>query len=109
MAYDEGLAERLREIFEGRRGIAEKRMFGGLCFLLNGNMVVGIVRDELMVRVGPNEHATVLSLPHVRPMDFTKQPMKGFAFVGPDGFDSQADLEAWVARCVRFVRTLPAK
>jgi TfoX/Sxy family transcriptional regulator of competence genes len=109
MAYDEGLAERLRELFQGRSGVTEKEMFGGLCILLHGNMVVGIVRDELMVRVGPEQHAAVLRLPHVRPMDFTKKPMKGFAFVAPGGFDSQADLEAWVGRCLRYVSTLPRK
>ena len=109
MAYDEGLAERLREVLAGRRGITEKKMFGGLCFLLHGNMVVGISKNELMVRYDRDEHDAVMKMKHVRPMDFTKKPMQGFAFVGPKGFDAQADLEKWVERCLSYVSTLPKK
>ena len=109
MAFDEGLAERVREVFAGKRGITEKKMFGGLCFLLNGYMVVGISKGELLIRVGPEQHDEVIRMKHVRPMDFTKKPMKGFAFVGPKGFDSDAALARWVKRCLRFVSTLPAK
>jgi hypothetical protein len=109
MAFDEGLAERVREVFAGKRGITEKKMFGGLCFLLHGNMVLGVSKNELLVRVGPEQHDEVMRMKHVRPMDFTKKPMKGYAFVGPKGFDSDADLAAWVARCVKFVGTLPKK
>jgi TfoX/Sxy family transcriptional regulator of competence genes len=109
MAYDEGLAERLRECFEGKRGITEKRMFGGLCFLLHGNMAVGITKNELMVRYAHEEHDAVMKMKDVRPMNFTKKAMKGFAFVGAKGFDAQEDLEAWVERCLSYVSTLPAK
>jgi TfoX/Sxy family transcriptional regulator of competence genes len=109
MAYDEGLAERLREAFVRTRGITEKKMFGGLCFLLHGNMVVGIVKNELMVRVGPEQHDEIMAMAHVRAMDFTKKPMRGFAFVEPQGFDAEDELQAWVERCLRYVDTLPKK
>ena len=109
MAYDEGLAEQVREVFAGKRGITEKKMFGGLCFLMNGNMVVGVSKNELLVRFGADQHDEVMRLKHVRPMDFTKKPMRGYAFVGPKAFDSDAELEAWVERCARFVGTLPGK
>jgi TfoX/Sxy family transcriptional regulator of competence genes len=98
MAYDEGLAQRLRDALASRPGVSEKRMFGGLAFLLHGRMCVGIVGDELMVRVGAEAHATLVREPHARPMDFTGRPMKGFLYVGTDGFESDEDLERWVAR-----------
>jgi len=109
MAYDEGLAERLRECFKGRRGITEKKMFGGLCFLLHGNMLVGVSKNELMIRYAREDHAAVMKMKHVRPMDFTKKAMQGFAFVAPKGFDTQKDLDAWVQRCLDYVGTLPKK
>ncbi len=109
MAFDEGLAERVRELFAGKRGFTEKKMFGGLCFLLDGNMVVGISKNELMIRFAHEQHDDVMRMKHVRPMDFTKKPMKGYAFVGPKAFESSADLERWVERCVKFVSTLPGK
>ena len=109
MAYDEGLAERLRECFKSRRGITEKPMFGGLCFLLHDNMVVGVSKNELMVRYAREQHDAVMKMKHVRPMDFTKKLMTGFAFVSPKGFDTQKTLEAWVERCVSYVSTLPKK
>lgn len=109
MAYDEGLAERLREVFRGRRGVSEKRMFGGVAFMVRGYMAVGIVGDALMARVGPDEYDRVLRMRHVRPMDFTGKPMKGYVYVAPAGFDSQAELEAWVDLCVKFVGTLPPR
>lgn len=109
MAYDEGLAERLREVFHGRRDVSEKKMFGGLAFMVQGHMAVGILGDTLMARVGPERHAEALRMQHVREMDFTGRPMKGYVYVAPAGLDSQAELEAWVARCVAFVGTLPRK
>src|SRR5262245_43846887 len=109
MAYDEGLAERLREVFHGRRDVSEKKMFGGLAFMVQGHMAVGILGDTLMARVGPERHAEALRMAHVREMDFTGKPMKGYVYVEPTGLDSQTELEAWVARCVTFVGTLPRK
>ena len=109
MAFDEGLAERLREILDRRRGVTEKKMFGGLCFLLNGRMFVGIVKQTLMVRVGPDAHATALRQPHARPMDFTGRPMRGYVFVEPAGFEADADLREWVRLALGFVSKLPPK
>ena len=109
MAWDEGLAQRIRELLDEQPGLSEKRMFGGLAFLVGGNMAVGIVKDELMVRVGPAAYAAALREPHARPMDFTKRPMQGFVFVAPAGFEEDAELRRWVERGVRFAESLPRK
>lgn len=109
MPYDEGLAQRIRELLAEEPELAEKSMFGGVAFLVGGNMAVGIVKDELMVRVGPDAHAASLREPHARPMDFTKRPMKGFVFVGPSGFEEDEDLRRWLERGVRFAASLPRK
>jgi TfoX/Sxy family transcriptional regulator of competence genes len=112
MAYDEGLAERLRGALEDQRGLSEKRMFGGLCFMLDGKMCVGIVKDELMVRVGAERHAEALKKPHARPMDFTGRPMTGFVYVAPEGLESDRELEGWVdlgVSCARSVKSAPAE
>jgi TfoX/Sxy family transcriptional regulator of competence genes len=107
VAYDEGLVQRVREHVEAEPGVSEKRMFGGIAFLVNGNMAVGVVKSELMVRVGPDAHAAALREPHARPMDFTKRPMKGFVFVGEAGLEDDAALDAWVRRGVGFAASLP--
>ena len=109
MAYDEGLAERLRELFPEHSGIAEKKMFGGLCFLSRGYMFVGIVGEALMARVGPDAYGKALTRPHARMMDFTGKPMKGYVFVDPPGFEEDCDLKRWVKEGLGFVGTLPEK
>jgi len=109
MAFDEGLAHRLRELTEERSNISEKKMFGGLCFLVSGNMCFGIVGEELMVRVGPDAYPDYLALPHAREMDFTGRAMKGMIYVSTDGFEEDEDLEAWVGRGMAFAASLPAK
>jgi TfoX/Sxy family transcriptional regulator of competence genes len=109
MAYDEGLAQRLREALEERDDVTEKKMFGGLAFLLGGNMCVGVTGSELMVRVGPDGHAEALAQSHAREMDFTGRAMKGFVNVAADGFEADRDLQGWVARGVAFAGSLPAK
>jgi TfoX/Sxy family transcriptional regulator of competence genes len=109
VAYDEGLAERVRGLLEDRPQVLERKMFGGLAFLVGGNMCVGVVGDELMVRVGPKDHAAALRRPHARAMDFTGRPMKGFVFVAPSGFGEDAQLARWVERGVAFASSLPAK
>ena len=109
MAYDEGLAQRLRELLEDEPGISEKKMFGGVCFLLHGNMVCGVVKDELMVRVGPDAYEEALAEPHAREMDFTKKPMRGMVYVACEGFESDAGLEAWAKRGLVFAGSLPRK
>lgn len=110
MAYDEGLATRLREAFAAAAvAIQERRMFGGLCFLVRGHMSCGIVADTLMVRVGPERYAAALARPHAREMDFTGKPMKGMVYVAPDGLAEDADLAQWVQLGLDFVAGLPDK
>lgn len=109
MAFDEGVAERIRECFAERYDIEEKKMFGGLAFMHNGNMCVGVVRDTLMARVGPEQYQQALKLPHAREMDFTGKPLKGFVYVEPEGFETDKELRAWIKRCENFTASLPAK
>jgi TfoX/Sxy family transcriptional regulator of competence genes len=109
MPYDEGLAQRVRETVERRKGVAERKMFGGLCFLVNGNMACGVTHDDLMVRVGPDAHAEALALPHARKMDFTGRPMKGFVFVSASGLEADDDLKAWIDRGFAYAKTFPTK
>ena len=84
-------------------------MFGGIAFMLNGNMCSGVVNNELMLRVGPDGYEQALNRPHARKMDFTGKPMKGFVYVGVEGFESDADLENWIELAYQFVMSLPAK
>ncbi len=109
MAYDEMLAARVRSLLDGRPGYSERKMFGGLCFMLNGNMACGIVKDELMVRLAPETYQDALAQPHVRPMDFTGRPMKGMLYVGPAGIKEDTALARWVDRAAGFAATLPPK
>jgi TfoX/Sxy family transcriptional regulator of competence genes len=106
MPHDEGLAQRIRELLEECHDVSEKRMFGGVAFLVAGKMCVGVVRDDLMVRVGPDQYAAALRRPHARPMDFTGRPMKGFVFIAPDGVASDHALRTWVECGLRFVCSL---
>ena len=89
--------------------IEERKMFGGLAFLRGGRMFVGITGDDLMVRVGPERYEESLAKPHVRPMDFTGRPMKGYVYVAPAGRRTDASLRAWVTLGARFVATVPAE
>ncbi len=109
MAYDAGLAERIREILADRHDVSERKMFGGLAFMIRGHMSVGIVKDELMVRVAPEDHHTLLQRPHARPMDFTGRPMRGFLFIAAPGFEADADLERWVGHGLKHALSLPPK
>jgi len=109
MAYDEPLGRRVRGALAATPGIAEKNMFGGLCFLINGHMCAGIVGSTLMVRIGPDGYDEALAQPHVRPMDFTGRPMTGMVFVDPPAIASEAGLVAWVTRGARFAASLPPK
>lgn len=109
MAYDEGVAQRLREALGDERDIAEKKMFGGIAFMHRGNMVCGVVGEELMVRVGADAYEEALAEPHARPMDFTGRALKGMVYVGTGGFESDEDLSAWIARGIAFTASLPAK
>lgn len=109
MSYDPGLAERIREVVSGQPGIDERAMFGGLAFLVDGKMFVGIIGGTLMARVGVERHQDALALPHVRPMDFTGRPMKGYVYVDPPALAEDAELGKWVNWCLAHVRSLPAK
>jgi hypothetical protein len=109
VAFDEVLAERVQEALKGTRGVTERRMFGGLAFMLHGHMFVGIVDSVLMARVGPGEYEAALSKQHVREMDFTGKPMRGYVFVDPPGTRTAKDLAAWITKCISFVSTLPGK
>ena len=108
MAYDEKLAERVRAAVAGEADLTERRMFGGLAFMLAGNMFCGIVREELMLRLGPDGASAALDRPHVRPMDFTGRPMRGMVFVAPAGLRGAA-VRRWVDQAAAFARTLPPK
>ncbi|HKI97423.1 MAG TPA: TfoX/Sxy family protein [bacterium] len=103
------MAGRVRAILVGQPGLSERRMFGGLAFILHGHMACGIVRDELMVRVGPQEHAEALAQPNARAMDFTGRPMKGMVFVAAEALGGEEALRAWVQRGVAYTGTLPPK
>jgi TfoX/Sxy family transcriptional regulator of competence genes len=109
MAYDESLAARIRAALAGTRGVVERKMFGGVCFMLRGNMLAGVWKNSLMVRVGPQQFAAALSEPHVRPMDVTGRPMKGLVLVEADGVANDAAVGRWIARAEQFVGTLPDK
>jgi TfoX/Sxy family transcriptional regulator of competence genes len=109
MAYDEGLAQRVREVLEDRSDVTEKKMFGGVAFLLGGNMCVGVVGDELMLRVGPDAYESALEQRHARAMDFTGKPMRGMVYVAEAGFREDAQLAEWVERGIAFAGALPPK
>ncbi len=109
MPFDAKLAERVRKLLNGQRSLEEKRMFGGLAFLVNGHMCCGVLNSDLVLRVGQKEYERAILRPYVRPMDFTGRPMRGLIYVGPAGFQSARDLGAWVRRSLRFVSSLPPK
>jgi hypothetical protein len=110
MAVSELLADRVRTLLTGEPGLSERKMFGGLCFMINGNMACGITgKNDLMLRVGPDAYEAALAHPDTRPMDFTGRPMKGMVFVDPDACPDAEDLAAWLERALSFARSLPAK
>ena len=106
MAYDEKLARRVRGVLDGRRHVTERKMFGGLAFLLRGRMFCGVIGRELVVRVGKEQYEEVLRAPHVRPMDFTGRPMKGYVYVGAAGLRSAPALAEWVERGIGIASEL---
>ena len=108
MAFDEKLAERLRPLFQGKYKVTEKKMFGGLAFMVNGHMCCGIVATDLVVRTGPDAFEQALR-PHTRPMDFTGRPMKGFVYVASAGYHSDRDLKSWTKIGLDFVLSQPMK
>lgn len=108
MAYDEKLADRIRTVLAGTAGIVEKRMFGGVGFLLHGNMLVGVHKDDLLVRIAPGETEEALRDADARIFDITGRPMKGWILVKPAGVRG-AKLTKWIERARAFVKTLPRK
>ncbi|MCC7477794.1 TfoX/Sxy family protein [bacterium] len=109
MPCDETLVERVRAILAVQPGISEKRMFGGVCFLVNGNMACGVAGEELMLRLGNELTAEALEEPHTRPMDFTGKVIRSMLFVDAAGLETEAELTGWVQRAASFAAGLPAK
>ncbi len=108
MAYDENLADRVRAFLEAEAGFGERKMFGGIAFMLDGHMCCGVVDSDLMLRLGPDGADAALEHPHVRPMDFTGRPMSSMVFVAPEGLQG-VSLRAWVEQAATFARSLPPK
>ena len=108
MAYDEELADRVRDALSEETGVTERKMFGGLAFMIDGHMTCGIVGNDLMLRLGPEGAERALDRTFVRPMDFTGRPMTGMIYVEPKGVRGAA-LTAWLGEAVAFVRSLPPK
>ena len=109
MAYDDGLAERIRGIFESMENVVEKKMFGGLCFMVNGHMCCGLTQEDLMIRVGKPNYEKTLKKEYARPMDFTGKPLTGMIYVASRGISEDQVLKDWVQLGLDFVKTLPPK
>lgn len=102
MAYNEKLVDRIRETLVDLNGVEEKHMFGGVCFMVNGKMCVGVVKEEMMCRIDPEREEEAWSKKGCRQMDFTGRPMKGYVFIAEEGMKSKKDLEYWVQLCLDF-------
>lgn len=109
MPYSNNLADRARRLLAGNKQLTEKKMFGGIGFLLNGNMLVGVWKDSLIVRIGPDAYDEALAEPYVREFDITGRPMTGWVMVEPDGMENDRQLANWIDCALEFVRTLPKK
>ncbi len=107
MAYDEKVAERVRAVLGKRRQVVERKMFGGLAFMVNGHMCCGVLKDELMLRVGPDRYEKALQRKHAREMDFTGRATRGMVYVHPDGFRTKQSLTKWIDEATAFIKTLP--
>ena len=108
MAYNEKISNRIREALVDVPNVAEKHMFGGLCFMVNGKMCIGINDDEMMCRINPADEDEALSRVGSRPMDFTGKPMKGYVYVNADGIRTKADFEYWIGLCLEFNKVAKA-
>ncbi len=109
MAYSEELADRIRDLLADRGELTERKMFGGIAFMLDGNMACGVIGDELMARVGAEQTEAALAEEHTRPMDFTGKPMKNMIYVEPAGIETDEDLAGWVDAAAGYALSLPAK
>lgn len=108
MAYNEQLAERIRELLQNEPDVVEKKMFGGLCFMVNGKMTVGLAKEELMMRVLDERYHEVLEMPHAREMDFTGRALKGFIYVDDEGIRTTKQLKSWIDLALEFAYKGPA-
>lgn len=109
MAYDEGLVQRVREMLEDQPMLDEKKMFGGIGFMIEGNIACGVLSDELIVRVGTDRYEESLEKEHTKVFDFTGRPMTGWVMVQPGGYETDQALKAWVDKGIRFALTLSPK
>ena len=109
MAFDEILASRIRKALAKQAAVTEKKMFGGVAFMLGGHMCCGVEKANLVVRVHPEEYQQAVAEPHARPMDFTGRPLRGFVYVSPAGYETDEALDTWLGRAVRFASSLPPK
>lgn len=109
MAYDEGLAQRIREVLDELIGTVEKKMFGGVCHLVDGNMACGVFKEFLIVRVGPEHYEDSLKSPGTRVFDITGKVMKGWVMVDESAYAEDEDLQRWVVLGVEFAQSLPPK
>lgn len=112
MPFDEKLAERVRKLLKkegGGTGFSEKRMFGGLAFMLGDKMCLGVLGNRLVARIGPQKYENALTKPHVDPMDFTGRPLKGYVYVSPLGIERDTQLRSWLRQSIAFVSTQEKK
>ena len=109
MTADDALIERIRPLLAGREGYSERRMFGGICFMIGGNMCIGTWQGALIARLDRKNHEATLAEPHTKPADMNGRAMKGWALVEPAGIESDGDLKSWVDRAAAYAATLPAK
>ena len=109
MAFDESLAGRIRHALARKKNIEERKMFGGICFLLDGNMLVGVWKDSLIARLGPAQGEEALREPHVKVFDITGKPLKNWILVEPEGVEDDGQLKNWIQRAAKFVGKLPKK
>lgn len=109
MPFDENLASRIRYALARKKNIEERKMFGCICFFLNGNALVGVWKDRLIARLGPDEGETALREPHVRAFDITGRPMRNWVVVEPEGVEDDDQLKGWIKQAVKFVGKLAAK
>jgi TfoX/Sxy family transcriptional regulator of competence genes len=108
MAYNETLNDRIREAVSSIPNVEEKHMFGGICYMVNGKMCVGVIKDDMMCRIGPDAYESALEKPGCREMDFAKRPMKGYVYVDLDGLKTKKELEYWISLCLEFNETAKA-
>ena len=109
MAYNEAMAERIRKLLARRKGLAERKMFGGIAFMLNGNMCCGVVDDRIVLRLGKDGSDAALKEPHIEIMDFTGRPIRSMVYLGPGACAREVELKQWLDRSVKFTSSLPKK